>query len=63
MGSSLICYAYQDTFTNYKNQHLHLEPNNIPIRWVGKREIVWEDFEPWFRDLVQQFGYPGVLMI
>lgn len=63
MGSSLICYAYDYSFTNYKNQDLHLEPHNISIRWFGKKGMVWEDVEPGFRDLVQQFGYPDVLMI
>lgn len=63
MGSSLICYAYEYSFTNYKNQDLHLKPHNISIRWFGKKGMVWEDVEPGFRDLVQQFGYPDVLII
>uniref|UniRef100_K1PYB2 Uncharacterized protein n=1 Tax=Magallana gigas TaxID=29159 RepID=K1PYB2_MAGGI len=63
MGSSLICYAYQYSFTKYKNQDQHLEPHNISIMWFGKKGMVWEDVEPGFRDLVQQFGYPDVLMI
>lgn len=63
MGSSLIFHAYEHTFLKYKNQHLHLEPHNIKLRWFGKRGMVWEDVEPWFSELVFQFGYPDVLML
>lgn len=63
MGSSLIFHAYEHTFLNYKNQYLHLEPHNIKLRWFGKRGMVWEDVEPWFHELVFQFGYPDVLML
>jgi hypothetical protein len=63
IGSSLIHYAYDHAILNYADQHLHLQPYNMTLRWFGKRGMVWEEVEPKVHQLLSQSGHPDVIML